>query len=233
MGLSCLLVTSDSALLEVVRTSFSAVGVGLELRADAASALELAGRRHIDGFVIDCDDVRGATAALTRIRDSRSNKQSVVFAVLNGATSVSAAVEAGANFVLGKPVQEPHLRSLLDLALPRMEREHRRYFRHKVDLPITLTCSSSEPLVGKILNVSEGGLAVTHFGPAAVEGTVTVQFELPGTSAHNFQAKAEVVWRDAFAIGMRFLRIEPDCRPSFDAWLDALEAQLQFRESSR
>jgi hypothetical protein len=32
---------------------------------------------------------------------------------------------------------------------------------------------------------------------------------------------------------MRFLRIEPDCRPSFDAWLDALEAQLQFRESSR
>jgi CheY-like chemotaxis protein len=233
MGLSCLLLTSDAALLEVVRNSFSAVGVGLELRADAASALELAGRRHIDGFVIDYDDVRGATGALAKIRGSHSNKQSVVFAVLKGTTSVSAAVEAGANFVVGKPVQEPHLRSLLDLALPRMEREHRRYFRHRVDLPITLACPSGKPLAGKIMNVSEGGLAVTHFGPAAVEGTVTVQFQLPGTSAHIFLAKAEVIWRDAFAIGMRFLRIEPDCRPSFEAWLDSLEAQLQFRESAR
>src|ERR1700737_755014 len=163
MGLSCLLLTSDAALLEVVRNSFSAVGVGLELRADAASAVELAGRRHIDGFVMDCDDVPGATDALVTIRNSRSNKQSVVLAVLNGTTSVTDAVEAGANFIVGKPVQEPQLRSLLDLALPRMEREHRRYFRHKVDLPVTLSNSTGETLVGKIMNVSEGGLALTHF----------------------------------------------------------------------
>src|ERR1700737_4542727 len=101
MDLTCLLVTSDAALLDVVRTTFSAAGVGVELRADAASAVEFAGRRHIDGFVIDCDDVRGAADALATIRKSRSNKQSVVFAVLNGKTSVRAAVEAGADFIVG------------------------------------------------------------------------------------------------------------------------------------
>jgi len=85
--------------------------------------------------------------------------------------------------------------------------------------------------VGKIMNVSEGGLAVTHFGPAAVEGTVTIQFDLPATTAQAFRAKAEVVWRDAFAIGLRFLRIENDCRLPFEAWLKSLEAQLQFRQS--
>src|SRR5260221_6505294 len=104
MGLTSLLLTSDAALLDVVRTTFSAVGVGLEVRADAASAMELTDRRHIDGFVIDCDDVRGATEALATIRNSRSNKLSGVFAVLNGKTSVSAAVEARANFIEGKPV---------------------------------------------------------------------------------------------------------------------------------
>ena len=62
MDLTCLLLTSDAVLLNTVRTAFSAVGVGLEVRADAASAIELAGRRHIDGFLIDCDDVRGARA---------------------------------------------------------------------------------------------------------------------------------------------------------------------------
>jgi hypothetical protein len=43
------------------------VGFGLELRAVAASAIEVTGRRHIDGFVIDCDDVRGATDTLATI----------------------------------------------------------------------------------------------------------------------------------------------------------------------
>jgi CheY-like chemotaxis protein len=232
MGLSCLLLTSDAALLDVVRTTFSAVGVGVELRADSASAIELAGRRHIDGFVIDCDDVRGATDVLATIRNSRSNKLSLIFAVLNGKTSVSAAVEAGANFVVGKPVPDTLLRSYLDIAVSTMEREHRRYFRYAIDVSITLSCSA-ETVVGKIRNVSEGGLALTHFGPAAVEGTVKLQFGLPGTTAQVFRAKAEVVWRDAFAIGLRFLRIEPDCRLSFEAWLESLEGQLQFRESTQ
>ncbi len=73
---------------------------------------------------------------LTEIRGSRSNKASVVLAVVNGTTSVSTAFDAGAAFVLGKPVQDRQLRSLLDVALPRMAREHRRYFRAKVDLPV-------------------------------------------------------------------------------------------------
>jgi DNA-binding response OmpR family regulator len=230
MDLTCLLVTSDAALLDVVRTSFGAAGVGVELRPDAASAVELAGRRHIDGFVIDCDDVRGAIEVLATIRQSRSNKQSVVFAVLNGKTSVSAAVEAGADFIVGKPVSDMLFRNNIDIALARMEREHRRYFRHRVDLSVTLLCSN-ETHTGRVMNVSGGGLALTHFGSAAMEGTVKIQFELPGTTAQTFRAKAEVVWRDAVVIGLRFLRIEPECRLSFEAWLESLEARLQFRES--
>jgi DNA-binding response OmpR family regulator len=193
MGLDCLLLTRDATLLEVIRTGFSPTKVELEIRTDAASAIELAARRHLDGFVIDCDDVTGATDSHRDTRQSL-HKSSVVFAVVNGTTSVSTAVDAGANFVLGKPVQHKQLRSLLDTALPRMEREHRRYFRHKVDLPVELLCYSGETFTGKIRNVSEGGLALTHFGPAAVERIVTVQFGLPSSEPQTFQAKAAVVW---------------------------------------
>jgi len=233
MVLNCLLLTGDATLQEVFRAGFLATSVELEMRTDAASAIELAARRHLDGFVIDCDDVSEAADVLTEIRSSRSNKASVVFAVVNGTTSVSTAVDAGANFVLGKPVQDKQLRSLLDVALPRMVREHRRYFRHKVDLPVELSCYTGEIFAGKIMNVSEDGLALTHFGPAAVEGVVTVQFGLPSAEAQTFQAKAEVVWNDASAMGLRFLRIEPGSRSGFEAWLESLEAQLQFRESAQ
>ena len=232
MGLNCLLLTGDATLLEVFRKGLCATSVELEMRSDAASAIELSARRHLDGFFIDCDDVSGATDVLTEIRGSRSNKASVVVAVVNGTTSVSTAVDAGANFVLGKPVQDRQLRSLLEVAVPRMAREHRRYFRHKVDLPVELLCTG-ETFAGKIMNVSEDGLALTHFGPAAVEGLVTVQFGLPSAEPQTFQAKAEVVWNDASAMGLRFLRIEPGSRSCFEAWLDSLESQLQFRESAQ
>jgi CheY-like chemotaxis protein len=232
MGLTCLLLTSDVKLLEVIRAGFSATSVELEMRADAASAIELSTRRHLDSFVIDCDGVERATDLLTQIRHSRSTKLSVVFAVVNATISASMAIEAGADFVLSKPVQDKQLRSLLDMALPRMKREHRRYFRHKVDLPIELVCQTGEAFAGKIMNLSEGGLAITRFDPSQVEGVVTVRFELPSSSPQIFEAKADAVWTDTFSMGLRFVRIEPFCRPDFAAWLDSLEAQLQFREST-
>jgi DNA-binding response OmpR family regulator len=145
MALTCLLLTSDAALLDVVRSTFGAVGVGVEHRADVASAIELTLRRHIDSFVIDCDDVHAATDALATIRNSRSNKQSTVFAILNGKTSVTAAIESGANFVVGKPVSDTLLRSHLDAALLKMKREYRRYFRYRVDLPITVSFFERRP----------------------------------------------------------------------------------------
>ena len=209
MGLNCLLVTGDATLLEVFRKGFCATSVELEMRTDAASAIELSARRHLDGFIIDCDGVERAMDLLVQIRGSRSNKTSVVVAVVNGTTSVSTAVDAGANFVLGKPVQDKQLQSLLGVALPRMEREHRRYFRHKVDLPVELLCYTGETFAGKLINVSAGGLALTHFGPVAVEGVVTVQFRLPSTGPQTFQAKAAVVWNDTATMGWSLIDEPP------------------------
>jgi hypothetical protein len=72
MGLNCLLLTSDATLLAVFRKGLCA-SVELEMRRDAASAIELSARRHLDGFFIDCDDDSGATDVLTEIRGSRRN----------------------------------------------------------------------------------------------------------------------------------------------------------------
>jgi ActR/RegA family two-component response regulator len=233
MGLNFLLLTRDATLLKVIQSSFGAATVGLQLRTDAASAIELSARRRLDGFVIDCDDVSGGPDVLAKIRSSRSSKQSVVVAVVNGTTTMSTAVEAGADFVLGKPVQDKQMRSFLNVALPRMEREHRRYFRHKVGLRIKLVYDKGETLAGKIINVSEGGLALIHFGHAPIKGVVTVQFGLPSAQPQSVQARAQVVWNVGHAMGLRFVNIEPWCRSWFEAWMDSLAGQLQFRKSAQ
>lgn len=232
MGLQCLIVTRDPSLLGHLRAGFSEPGTWLDLRQDSASATELAVRRHFDGFVIDCDDVSGGTEAIAQVRNSRSNRQTLILAVVNGSTSPDAALDCGANFVLSKPLQEARLRGLLEVAIPKMEREHRRYFRYDVDLPVRMRKHNGHDCEVKMKNVSEGGMAITLNNPMRLEGVVQVEFEIPSIEAQPFHAKADVVWSDSFVMGLRFLYVEKDSSSALQAWLNSLEGQLQFRESS-
>src|SRR5437879_8909887 len=106
MALECLLVTCDSTLIAQIKPIINTHAASLDLRQDSVSAIELAGRRHWDGLVIDCDDVAGGTEALAKLRDSRSNRETVIVAVVNGTTSVGTALDLGAHFGLRKPLRK-------------------------------------------------------------------------------------------------------------------------------
>ena len=233
MGLQCLIVTCDPNLLSQVKASLGTHGASLDLRQDSASAIELASRRHWDGLVIDCDDVPGGTEAIVQARNSRSNKHTLIVAVVNGFTSAGTALDFGANFVLCKPIQESRWRSVLDIAFPKMEREHRRYFRYEVDLPVRFRNPLGQSFTARMQNVSEGGLAIRLIDPVRLEGVVIVEFELPTVELQAFHAKADVVWSDSFVMGLRFLYIEKHSGVALQTWLGSLEGQFHFRESTQ
>jgi len=230
MGLQCLIVTSDPGLLGSFKASLSEHQTSLDMRQDSASATELASRRHWDGVVIDCDDVPGGRELITQVRHSRSNKQTMIFAVVNGSTT-DTVLDLGASFVLSKPLQESRLHSVLEVAIPKMEREHRRYFRYDSDLPVRLSNHDGQIFRAQMQNVSEGGLAVKPVDPLTLEGVVNVEFDLPSVDPQVFHARADVVWSEAFMLGLRFLHIEKNSRAALESWLNSLEAQVQFRES--
>src|ERR1700690_2915490 len=232
MGLDCLVVTCDPTLLGQIKANFNARGASLDLRQDSASALELASRRHWDGLIIDCDDVAGGAEALVNVRSSRSNRETLIIAVLNGSTSTETALDLGANYVLCKPIEESRLRGVLDLALPRMEREHRRYFRYDIDLPVRFQNHLGQSFNSTMKNVSENGMAIKLVNPVHLKGVVPVDFDIPSIEPKAFHAKADIVWSDSFAMGLRFLHIEKDGKEALQSWLSSLEAQLQFRDSS-
>src|SRR5579871_2483502 len=101
MRFDCLVLVRDFNLLGQIRLALGE-RASLDFREDSASAVELAMQRHLDGCVIDCDDLAGGAEALEKIRNSRSNRQTSIIALVNGTTSISAAIELGANFVLSK-----------------------------------------------------------------------------------------------------------------------------------
>src|SRR6202035_5793642 len=114
-----------------------------------------------------------------------------ILAVVNGFTSAEEALNLGADFAISKPIQRSRLRTILDATVPKMEREHRRYFRYDVDLPVRFQTSPGQCFDGKMKNVSESGMAVKLVDPLRLTGVVTVEFELPSVAAQVFHAKAD------------------------------------------
>src|SRR5437867_8308658 len=200
MALECLLLTGDSALLSTIRAKCSEQGIELLVRKDAASAIEFSERRHLDGFVID---VPQGKEALRSIPANPANKQSVMLAIVNGRTSVSEAFELGANFVLAKPIQDGRICAVLDTAVPKMEREHRRYFRHSIDLPIELQLYTGQSFRAKMRNISEAGFAIRTSGTLP-ESVLIVQIDLPSIDPETITGSAVVVWASASVAGLRF-----------------------------
>ena len=65
--------TQDAALMNVIRPKFADSGIEIVMRNEAELAVELSNRRHLDGFIIDCDDVPGGREALIQVPASPAN----------------------------------------------------------------------------------------------------------------------------------------------------------------
>jgi hypothetical protein len=230
MRLQCLLVTQERQLLDLVRPALDTAGIDVEVRAETASAREICERRHLDGFVVDCDDVEGGRDLLAGIRGSRSNRMSTIFAVVNGITSISEAMQGGANFVLGKPLAQERFQAYLHMARASMEREHRRYFRFAVNLPVRVCGTDENCVQGLMANISEGGLAIRVPAGCSLPETVRLEFDVPSIQPFTAQAKGEVIWRDRGGmIGVRFLYMNEESRQHLQEWLNHLYARLELQ----
>lgn len=105
MALDCLVISRDTAVLEVLRPAFEKLSIRAEFCRGAPSGMEILASEKYDGIIIDCDDLQGGIDIIGELKKSASNRNSVAFAILNSKTTTQQAFELGANFVLQKPVQ--------------------------------------------------------------------------------------------------------------------------------
>lgn len=220
MHVNCLLVTQDAQVKHTVADVFA--GIDLRLRQDALSALEIIGRSHFDGFIVDCDGVDRGAEIIAGIRNSRGNRNSVIFTIVHGTTSVTAATELGSNFVLGKPLEANRLRAYLRSSIHKMESEHRRYFRYQLTLEAELVPRDGKVIPAQILNVSDGGLCLRLLDRAHLHGAVTVRFNIPGEQPRTITLTAAVSWSTEPIFGMQFVSMNAENRSAYNTWLASM-----------
>lgn len=238
MSLESLLLTRDSGVIRVLEPVLDKLSINIEVCRGAGSGQEILRSEKFDAIIVDCDDLKGGLRVLEGLRKSASNKNSVTFAILNGTTTTQQAFQMGTNFVLQKPISALNATRCFSAAINFMIREQRRYFRHPVEMPVTLVFgggpnTAGHKLKATVTNISEGGMAV-FYGAKLPKGIVSaVNFELPGT-ASSIEAKVQIAWMDESGrAGLRFIEIPKDSRSQLDRWLGEKCEKLGRTDSVR
>ena len=97
--------------------------------------------------------------------------------------------------------------------------DRQKFFRAKVNLPVTLRNAHGKELQVMALNLSTGGMGLEEItDPVAFAGLVEVSFVLP-ESEIAMQAKGRLVWADVGGrAGLRFVVIEPRLFEQLQHW---------------
>jgi len=186
----------------------------------AHAARDSLNRRKIDGVFVDMD-VPGALGLIESTRKGTSNSKAVIFACGGSPKESTQILNAGANFLLRKPLTEETITLHISIAKDLLVREQRRYFRYPVNLPVTLKAAEEEQQ-GRMLNLSGGGMAARTARPLKHGTVVDFTFEL--SMGVRLSGKGQVAWvnTDGMA-GILLQTLRGKGREHLDSWLAARE----------
>ncbi len=219
MPLSALLLSRDDEVIRMLRRVLQDLAVELQVCTGSDEAVQQLSRRKFDAVIVDCDDVHGGQEALRSVRKTASNKSSTTFAIINGITSVQNAFQMGANLAMEKPISPDRALHSFRAAQGLMEAERRRYYRHYIDMPVTLQCGKEE-FRAVATNLSNGGMAVRMQTALPEHRLSGVSFILPGSEA-RLELKARVAWADSEGrAGIRFEQVPSSSRTKLEKWCE-------------
>ncbi len=214
------LVSSDYAAVTAISRGVKKYGAKSSLSPGGDSARDSLRRRKVDGVFVDME-APGALQLIMDIRKGTSNSKSVIFACVQSSKESTVTLSAGANFLLIKPLTADGVALHLTIAKEMMEREHRRYFRHPVNLPVLLKDADGDQRA-RMANLSEGGIAVRATRALKHSSMIDFEFELPFGA--TVSGRGQVAWTNQEGMsGILVHSFHGRGREQLEAWLNSRE----------
>jgi PilZ domain len=229
MKLRALLMTRHGQPLRPLTAALDEVRIAQEHCASAQEAIELLARGKYAAIVLDFD-LPGAPQVAKLARVAPAHRRPVVFAMIGALTDIGGTYQAGANFVLYKPLIYEQVARSVRAAHGFMLEERRRLPRQNVATVVYLLFGRRLAIPTLMLDLNEEGLSVQAAEPLPAMDRVPLHFMLPG-SAHVIEGVADVVWADdAGRAGMFFSQLTSSAQRSLRDWLKRQSAK---RSSAR
>jgi CheY-like chemotaxis protein len=221
MSLKSLVLCSDEKIVRVLRRVLSDLEIEIEHCTESDGALRKLTRQRFEAVIIDCTDLKTATAVLKSARSAPVNKRAIAVAIMDGHNGLRSAFDMGAHFVLYKPVSTERAKSSFRAARALMKRERRRNAR----IPVQVQASLNNHVSGfsqrvTTTDLSEGGMAIQMPKRQQDAGPWEVHFTLPGSQS-PFDLNGEVAWHNPGGqVGIRFTNLAVDVGHQLRQWLN-------------
>ena len=223
---SALLVSKDATAIQPISESMHQLAISTEVCSEVSIAPFLLDHRKFGATIVDLRLGEQARAFLKKVRLSPSNRTSVMFAISDNDAATAAAFKNGSNFVITTPITGSSIDQSLRNAYGLILREHRRYFRCSVDVPVTLRCPGTTEVRAHVVNISEGGIAITTTALLKPGIEARVELTLPGHKS-PFAAESTVCWCREGQMGLQFISLSEETRTELGEWLSrSLEKSL-------
>jgi CheY-like chemotaxis protein len=218
MKLNVLLMCRNQPSLRILAAAFNGIGIDPEVCLSAPDAMDLLVKGHYSAIVLDFD-MPGAVQVARMVRIITPDRRPVIFTMIGAMTPVGGAFQAGANFVLYKPLEPEQVTRSLRAARGFMNPDKRRSPRHPVQALVHLKFNVGV-VPALMLDVSEQGLALQALEPLPRAQEVPLRFVLPET-LHSVEATGQIIWSDQDGrAGMFFSRLTPTSRKYLKDWLN-------------
>lgn len=213
---ACLLSNDDQTIAEL-QASLREAGAEVTVCRRAELAIPVLARQHFDGIFIDYDDPE-TTPLIATMRGGQTPLNGTLCCALASSYNSAAAFNSGATLVLEKPLSGDVSRRCFHLAHALMLREHRRYHRHAISLPVHLRIGGAWK-VGETVNINEKGMCVLSPVPLLKGAELSLRVALPGALT-EIQGQARVVWCDTRGQGgLQFVSLSLSSRVVLNEWL--------------
>ena len=221
MGVRVLLVSGDIQIIDTLCQSMEKMAMHAEVCSDTGAATRKLCHAKFEAVMVDFNKAAAALELVKRSREMTSHKGAVVLAILNDSNEMPGAFQAGANFVIAKPLLPAILTRTLKAAYPLMVREKRRYYRCPLQIPVRISSASRQEFTATSVNISEGGMALTSPVPLQVREKINLTLTFPGVE-RAAKISGEVLWADDRGrVGLEFVYIPATVMEQLQAWLSA------------
>jgi hypothetical protein len=212
-----LLVCNDAEAVRHVTEGMQQFAIATEVCNKVSLALGLLKHQKFEAVVVDLG-LGQANEVLERVRLSQSNRTAVTFAITDPQKPTGLKVQP--HFAMEKPLSASSVGRTVKAAFGSIVRERRRSFRCPVTIPAVIQINGQEASC-RLVNISEGGMAITETPSLKPGEQIRVLFTLPG-QRDRFAVESEVCWYDEKgSAGLRSLLISAEQRAVLQEWLAA------------
>jgi hypothetical protein len=218
MTLSSMVVSRDWQEISVLECILGSLHMDVAVESEPQRALSRLAKSKVDALIVDCD-LNGSGQFFRDLQRETSRPNTVPLVIMGNRQGRRGVEESGAVFAFDKPISVEQAVHTLSAARNMILDGRLRYHRAGLDVPVTVRTGAKKKSLGKLINLSQGGLQVRV--DEGLDPTLAshVCFALPGSKA-AINADVEVVWSDNLGnIGIRFAKMPLQMKQALRLWL--------------